>query len=143
MEAVGESEKEEWLQGVGRKTYIAQYAKSNVHFRRSSCILTAAVLRYRTTKQLWWNDTPEVLTQSFVNNHPLFQMGFGDDGDYDHILTVYNGMIYQSFFKKTGWDVRELVIPELQSKRLKDEDALKLTGFDLGDVEYVIYLPEK
>lgn len=143
MNAVGEEEKEEWLQGVGRKTYIAQYAKSNVHFRRSSCLLTAAILRYRTTKQLWWNDTNHTLTQSFVDNHPLFQIGFGEDGDYDHhILTVYKGMIYQSVFKKTNWDVRDLVIPDVISQSLNDEDALKLTGFDLGDVEYTIYLPE-
>lgn len=143
MDAVDDSEREEWLRGIGKKTYIAQYARSNEHFRRSSCLLTAAVLRYRTTKQLWWNDTDHVLTQSFVNDHPLFQIGFGEDGDYDHhILTVYKGMIYQSFFKKTDWDTRELVIPNVASRRLKDEEALELVGFDLGDVEYVICLPD-
>jgi hypothetical protein len=51
---VSDKEKQAWIQGVGKGTYTAAYVQMMNDYFKTSCILTAAVLRHRLTQQLDW-----------------------------------------------------------------------------------------
>jgi len=108
------SEKKEWVEGVGKDTYIADYAKFNSNFFNTSCLLTAAVLRYRLSGKLWWNEI--YYSEDPLEHFPIlpetFQVGFGEEGDYDeHIFTFHKGMAYDSFYNVYDWKAEESVCP--------------------------------
>lgn len=144
-EKVTVDEKLGWIIGVGRNTYIARQSKMNDRFLNTSCLLTAAVLRYRSTGELWWNVSFNALTQEFVDRTFIFQVGFGIDGDYDeHIITVCNGTIYQSCFGEWGWDVRKMVVPiAKEDKSITAQEIFDMTGCTIqdGDYDYLIFVP--
>lgn len=107
-------EKEKWLNGVGRHSYIANYAQLTRFFAETSCLLTAAVLRHRITPtQLDWfvseseNGRETRLCRSFLKANDAFQIAFGCNEDYDsHILTIFRGNLYQSYYKQSDWEVK-------------------------------------
>lgn len=85
----------EWINGIGKETYIASYAKGSLFFN-TSCLLTAAILRYRLSGKLWWEREWDGLS-------PLpttFQVFFSIDGeDYDdHVITIHDSRVYDSFY---------------------------------------------
>jgi hypothetical protein len=93
------------------------------------------------TNQSNWKPTYENLTNEFIKKHPLFQIEFGFlcSLDYnEHIMTVCDGIIYQSFWKKSEWDVRSLILSE---NFVRDDNDLvpvdivsNLIGFEIVDV---------
>ena len=127
----------------GKNTYIAKYTSDA--FIRTSCILTAAVLRYQLTGYLDFEHSSEPLTPEFIANTPLFQVAFGEDFD-DHVITVYHGVIYQSFYNETEWDVRPFYIPVHTDNCISATDLSTLIGYTLDDFpEYTfsIFVPKK
>lgn len=125
----------------GKDTYIAMYSSDT--FIRTSCILTAAVLRYRLTGHLEFTYIPEQLTPEFLARTPLFQIAFGEDYS-DHIITVYNGIIYQSFYRETEWDVRPFDISHFSPDIISAKSLSQLIGYTLDDFPaypYTIFVP--
>lgn len=151
-------EKQFWISSVGSSTPIWKMCDDSV-FVRTSCILTAAVLRYRVDGSLWWDDIDIRLTKDFVEKNETFQIGFnhtGGDGDYDeHVLTVHKGVVYQSFYGQTEWDVRPLLMDVFFKKNktsLSAKSVTSIVGFDMQSPEldevddfldYVLYVPKK
>lgn len=130
-----------WVKTVDKYSEIAQCAKEVNQYFETSCLLTAAILRKRLTNQLNWIPTFENLTNEFIKNHTLFQIEFGFLCSMDfneHIITVCEGIIYQSFWKKTKWDVRPVILPDnfVRDKfDLIPVDVIsKLIGFEIADV---------
>lgn len=140
LDAVSLEEKNDWIKSTGKDTCISKYAHMNPEFFNSSCLLTAAVLRYRLSSQLWWKQKEYhiQLTKGFIISNPLFQVGFGEDDDYDdHILTVYQGKIYHSFYKKFEWQV-----VDINMDKYDDEDEINLYEYLFNKFKmYIIYVP--
>ena len=136
LEKPSDEEKKRFIDEIGKGTYIADYSKSNKLFFDTSCVLTAAVLRYRLSQKLWWKDV--YYSEDKSNNFPVlpetFQVGFGEFGDYDeHIFTYHKGKIYESFYRKYAWKVRECDKPIVEIIN-EYRDSLNIG-------HYVIYFP--
>lgn len=136
IDPISLEEKKNWVETVGKTTYIANYARSNPEFFKTSCLLTAAVLRYRLTNKIWWDMKEEgfKLTREVISTIPLFQVGFGEDGDYDdHMVTVFKGKVYHSFYKKFEWQVVDIDV---------DEEEIDLYHYLFGESKsYVVFVP--
>lgn len=134
-------EKEHWIKLAGKGTYIAKYAHLNPEFLKTSCLLTAAVLRWRYTERVWWKAQYGVkLTKSFILSHPLFQIGFGielDDYD-DHMVTICEGEVYHSFYKRFEWQVDDIDL-----EKYNDDEEIDLYQHLFGKTQYyVIFIPD-
>ena len=106
-------EKKSWLDMPSAKeTYIFDYAEYSRPFFESSCILTAAILRWRYNQKIWWRESPITrLSRKLLcdTKHTPIQIGFGVPYDYDHhILTIYDRKVYHSYYKKFVWEEKEL-----------------------------------
>lgn len=131
MAKVTLEEKIEWVQNVGRNTYIAKYCQTmGKEFLETSCLVTAAALRHRINGMVEWepavkNDEEFTrLSKTFVRLNPTFQIAFGEDDDYDvHVLTIHHGYVYQSFFKQFSWDARPFPFQLLEF----EEGEIKMT----------------
>lgn len=162
MKVVSLEEKENWISGVGSHTKYAVYARRSNDFLKTSCLLTAAVMRFRINGSgLWryaYDDekyTPTVLTETFVRSNKTFQIAFGWFPNYTyHVLTVHDGIIYQSFYKETDWSVKIFDISHFRKEDLNSTNTISLLslssfiGFDMtepNDVvdhcEYILNVP--
>lgn len=143
-----------WVESLEEDSDIAQCAREIYQFFETSCLLTAAVIRKKLTNKLNWSPSYQRLTNDFVKQHHLFQIEFGfpnHDVFDEHIMTICCGVIYQSFWKKTAWDVRPLLIPDnfdlTDEGTVSLENAEKVIGFTLNDpdqngsMKYRILIP--
>jgi len=98
----GEQENLEWLE-VDKDsylylTYTILHGSSKL-FAVTSCEVTAAMIQWKyncNCAKLLEN----VKLQDVLKNHTIFTIPFGEDwSDTNHILTVINGHIVQSYYK--------------------------------------------
>lgn len=156
MEPITYEEKLEWVKGPGKDTYIASYATTFAGFCETSCLVTAAVIRYKLTGQIFWNEVfcseDSENTKIKLEELPVFQVSFGRDGDYDdHVLVVVNGYtqkgiregyIYQSCWTASVWDTRPFSVDALPHRELTPDELEKLTGFRFSSpLHYSISVP--
>lgn len=158
MEPITYEEKLEWVKGPGKDTYIASYATTFAGFTKTSCLVTAAVIRYKLTRQIFWDEVfrseDSENTKINLEELPVFQVSFGRDGDYDdHVLVVVDGYIsermpervksiYQSCWQVTKWDVRPFSVDALPHRELTPDELEKLTGFRFSSpLHYSISVP--
>lgn len=140
-----------WAKSINKESEIVECALDVDQYFETSCILTAAVIRKRLTDDLNWKVQYTNLTPDFIASHHLFQIEFGFDYHFsDHIMTVCDGVIYQSFWKQTSWDVRPLVLPDdfdSTKDSMSPKMASKIIGFEMTDyfnagfIDYRILLP--
>lgn len=117
--------KMDWVFGIGKDTYIADYARCINNFFSTSCLLTAAVIRYHINGKLWWELSDEKLTPGFLKKHKTFQISLGKYEDYDeHVLTVHNNFIYQSFYNITEWEIRVFPAFLFETKDNEDKEII-------------------
>lgn len=144
---VSKEEKNKWIGGIGKDSYISLSARMNIEFFNTSCLLTAAVLRNRLTSQLDWRtvfvseEEQNVIFE--LNKIPLFQISFGlyDEYDYHHII-ISDGYVYQSHYLHTEWDCRPLSVNKLDKHYVPTDTLEKLTGFTFSEpLSYVISIP--
>jgi len=104
----------------------------------TSCIITAQALRWSLTHQLEWN---QLSTE--IPNCDLYQILFSYDdigSSLDHIVTVYQGKVIQSFWKKTSIYVRDDIDLTLINK-CSSKELWKLLVDDQppNDDLYILY----
>jgi hypothetical protein len=96
-------EKKCWLDGPGRNSYLVGYARANRIFTNTSCLLTAAVLRYRLSGTVDWTYH---LSPNEISSHWLVEIQFYEDQDSEepeHVLIIANGFVIQSMYKQYEW----------------------------------------
>lgn len=132
-------EKKSWMHQKDNVSYVKTYASLSREFFRTSCLLTAAVLRYRLTGHYDFVATDEELTADFAKRTPLFQVEFSLEAeDFDeHVITVCDSTVYQSYFRRFEFDVRPLHIPAGSPDRaISAEEFKKMLGVDTENTHY-------
>jgi hypothetical protein len=130
------TEKQKWLDGPGKDTFIAAYARCSDKFLNTSCLLTVAVLRYRLSCSVWWeNEVPRRDIRSRINSgHPL-EIGFYEEDnepllDPDHVLIIVGGLIGQSMYGQYEWiqeRVNETILNLFESEKISRVHLAQLT----------------
>lgn len=139
LSPVTDEEKLSWINQEDNTSYIKDYARFSQNFFRTSCLLTAAVLRHRLTGSYEFVATDEVLTADFAEKTPLFQVEFSLDAeDFDeHIITVYKSVVYHSYYLRFSFEVRDLYVPVTgQERTISAEEMKKMIGIDTNHTYY-------
>ena len=134
-------EKMEWVFGPGRKTELAAQARYSRSFLHTSSQLTAAILRYRYNKRLFWQLVRESKPYGALFEYsPHFQASViilydsSERIEY-HVFHVSEDVIYQSIDGESEWNVRPFIKTiglASESRSLTAKELMQLTGVRIG-----------
>lgn len=133
---ITDEEKRVWMNGIGKNTYISDYAKRDPLFFETSCILTNALYRYRISGELWWTKPPiRENNKNIFETNKIIQFSFRDDdeleqNDGEHMLIVWHDDIVQSMYGYFCWSdctLREEYKKILSNEMINIDDLAKIT----------------
>lgn len=140
-------EKLDFINGVARESYIADYCQMTPFFLQTSCVLTAAILRYRLSGQLYWKYRKGMSYKDVqAAKYTTFEVTIStseEEPDENHVFIVHNGILYQSMYKKSEWNQFELTSEHhsiLSKGTIGHNDGKQLIGFELsGEKMYLFF----
>ena len=102
----GEQWNKDWIEGVGSDHWLAESWKILHHqsetFLSTSCEITAAALRWKSGfGDEWTLIDDQTSFEEVQKKSRYFQVSIGEDWmDCEHILTIWDTEIIQSYYKK-------------------------------------------
>lgn len=120
-------EKYEWIFGIGRKTLIANRAKCDKVFLRTSSQITGELLRERYDNKGKGDDK---------HYHGSVIVLNGTGNVEEHVFHMYKDKIYQSIDNKSEWEVRKTSVtfkPNNQTILITAEELKEMTGIWIGE----------
>lgn len=144
-----------WLQTIGLNHWLyAAYKilhQKSLVFSETSCEVTAAMIRWKLTGKDEWKLLEDTTFDIIQHNHKYFQISIGEGWeDFEHVLTVYDNMIIQSYYNK--YKIKSLMVtPEIveainnisKPENYEKVTTVKCTLAKIKNYKVFYWVPEK